>query len=194
MLQKFKFNITLSGATLSALLVVPEEDWLYCAGVGNSKVLLLQLDRSWQMSKLSPSEAEVSDPVQVQELTVKHSPQDIREVTRIKKAGGDVRPSKVSMATMRNGEFKVPKDRIYLAGKDQPGLNLTRTIGDELAHDIGVTAEPGTIEQLYDSRYRGHKARETLIPVRRCRRHRGLLEPHLAQVSEARSQGLTTQP
>lgn len=63
MLQKFKFNITLSGATLSALLVDPEEDWIYCAGVGNSKVLLLQLDRSWQMSKFSPSENEVSDPV-----------------------------------------------------------------------------------------------------------------------------------
>lgn len=118
MLQKFKFNISLSGATLSALLVDPEEDWLYCAGVGNSKVLLLQLDRSWQQSKLNPSEAEASDPVQVQELTVKHSPQDQREVNRIKKAGGDVRPSRATMATMRGGEFKVPKDRIYLPGKD----------------------------------------------------------------------------
>jgi len=63
MLQKFKFNISLSGATLSALLVDPEEDWIYCAGVGNSKVLLLQLDRSWQVSKLSETEA--TDPIQV---------------------------------------------------------------------------------------------------------------------------------
>lgn len=137
MLQKFKFNIAQSGAALSAVLV--DEDWLFCAGVGNAKVVLLQLDRAWQAKK----EAEV-DPVQVQELTVRHWPQDPREAQRVKKAGGEVRPGRAAVPKSRaDGTFQMPQDRVWLPGKEQPGLAITRSIGDELAHQIGVIAEPG---------------------------------------------------
>jgi hypothetical protein len=36
-----------------------------------------------------------------------------------------------------------------MKGKDYPGLALSRSIGDQIAHNIGVSAVPGKILILY---------------------------------------------
>lgn len=35
-----------------------------------------------------------------------------------------------------------PKPRVYVRGRQYPGLSMTRSLGDLLAHHIGVTSEP----------------------------------------------------
>jgi len=34
------------------------------------------------------------------------------------------------------------KPRVYVRGRTYPGLSMTRSLGDLLAHHIGVTSEP----------------------------------------------------
>jgi len=37
---------------------------------------------------------------------------------------------------------------VWMKGKDYPGLALSRSIGDQIAHNIGVISEPGKLKML----------------------------------------------
>jgi len=63
------------------------------------------------------------------ELSIDHDPDLPGEVERINKAGG------------RIGVFSGVK-RVCLKHEDIPGLAMTRSYGDDLAHSIGVSSEP----------------------------------------------------
>lgn len=65
-------------------------------------------------------------------LTTDHLPSVPKENKRIYKFGGEVRPITIG------GQV-----RVWARGKDFPGVLFTRSIGDHLAHTIGVTHEPG---------------------------------------------------
>lgn len=63
-------------------------------------------------------------------------------MARIKKAGGAVKPLRSKI----NGKFIGP-DRVWLSDSvNVPGLAMSRSIGDYLAHTAGVTAEPEVTE------------------------------------------------
>ena len=56
---------------------------------------------------------------------------------RIVNAGGRVQPLKSQI----NGKFCGP-NRVWLAKEDVPGLAMSRSLGDYVAHSVGVIAEP----------------------------------------------------
>ena len=69
-----------------------------------------------------------------QELEIVHSPENENELNRIYANKGEV---KTSMSL--SGD---KKPRVYVRGRMYPGLSITRSLGDLLAHQIGVTSEP----------------------------------------------------
>ena len=63
-----------------------------------------------------------------------HTANNHRELMRIYKNRGEVRTG----ATLSGDK----KPRVYVRGRTFPGLSVTRSLGDLLAHHIGVTSEP----------------------------------------------------
>lgn len=82
-------------------------------------------------------------------LTTEHKPENPKEHKRINRHGGDVRPSKKAQLLSRSKSSERPsfnrqgRLRVFAKGKDAPGLAISRSIGDQYAHSIGVTSEPG---------------------------------------------------
>lgn len=72
-----------------------------------------------------------------------------KEVRRILKHCGEIRPNAISKSPRgasserslggNNGAL----NRVWMKGKDYPGLAISRSVGDQIAHNIGVSAEPG---------------------------------------------------
>ncbi|TNV83009.1 hypothetical protein FGO68_gene13609 [Halteria grandinella] len=143
------FNNQLSGATLTVVLITDEYQ-LYTANVGDSQCLLISYDlKKKEEVKLQKEMGEDCDiPVYgMQHLTVDHKPCNPKELKRIMRAGGEVKHSKKQrLATQRSQSTerkkKMARMRVWLQGKDYPGLAISRSIGDTMAHTVGVTAEP----------------------------------------------------
>ena len=70
-------------------------------------------------------------------LSEDHKPSLPQEKSRVLASNGRVEP-----ITGPLGQFLGP-DRVWMKDEDTPGLAMSRSIGDRLAHSIGVTAEPG---------------------------------------------------
>ena len=63
-----------------------------------------------------------------------HTPSDDNELARIYQKRGEVKTG----MTLSGDK----KPRIYVRGRTYPGLSTSRSLGDLLAHHIGVTSEP----------------------------------------------------
>ena len=109
-----QFDIALSGT--SATLVIQTAKKCYIAWVGDSQAVLGRKDRKAAAVKLTEPE---------------HTPIDQNEKIRIYNHRGEVR-------TLTHDK----KTRIYVRARMYPGLSTSRSLGDLLAHHIGVTSEP----------------------------------------------------
>lgn len=107
---------SLSGTTCCAILF--KGPTLYAANVGDSRAILVT-ERA------------------VTALTVDQKPEDFMERKRILESGGSVHRSKNSTT----GVFRGP-ERVWLPKQKVPGLAMSRSIGDYMAHTVGVSADP----------------------------------------------------
>lgn len=64
-----------------------------------------------------------------------HTPKNMEEKIRIYNSTGEVRESAIDK-----------KRRIYVRARMYPGLSISRSLGDALAHEIGVVSTPDIIE------------------------------------------------
>jgi len=64
--------------------------------------------------------------------TADHKPQDDAERRRITSSGGNV--AQIIAGTPH---------RVFVRGRDSPGLAMSRAVGDLVAHTVGVIHEPG---------------------------------------------------
>eukprot|EP00736_Rhodelphis_marinus_P002152 Rmarinus@m.4524 len=76
----------------------------------------------------------------VVDLTLDHSLKSTGEVKRIEASGGEVKRS-VDVKGREIGPL-----RVWIQGKREPGLAMSRSIGDTKAHSVGVTAEADITE------------------------------------------------
>jgi len=113
-----------SGTTLT--LAVVRGTVLTVANVGDSRAVAgVQL----RTPKKGGSASAASGPFHVLQLTEDHKPELVEEKKRIVSSGGRV--------DMVNG-----CGRVYLATEDVPGLAMSRSLGDYVAHDAGVSSTP----------------------------------------------------
>ena len=109
----------LSGTTASLVLLTRQ--YMCTAGVGDSKGVLVCSNEN----RLSP--------IVLQEV---HNLASTSVKERIEKAGGRVEPMSNNV-----GKYVGPP-RVWLKDSNSPGLVMSRSLGDTVAHGIGVTAEP----------------------------------------------------
>jgi len=115
------FDTQRSGTT--ATMVLQRKDDLYVAHVGDSRAILARRRSSRGLVG--------KDVFYAEDLTEDHKPELERERERIEASGGDV--------------LKVEGDiphRVYKKGCSQPGLAMSRSIGDEMAASVGVSCIP----------------------------------------------------
>ena len=121
-----RVDSTFSGSTCVSLFYCPEK--IICANVGDSRCVLGKFDgNNWKSKNLSRDQ--------------KPSEQD--EYNRIINSGGRVESFKDE-----NGNFIGP-ERVWLKDEDVPGLAMSRSFGDEVAHTVGVITEPEINEYFF---------------------------------------------
>ena len=126
MTEDDRVDSSFSGSTCVSLFYTPEK--LICANVGDSRCVVGKFDgKNWKSKNLSRDQ--------------KPSEQD--EYERIINAGGRIESFKDE-----NGNFIGP-ERVWLKDEDVPGLAMSRSFGDEIAHTVGVITEPEINEYLF---------------------------------------------
>ena len=116
-------DCSFSGSTCISLLYTPKK--VFCINLGDSRCIIGKYDgKNWESKNLSND----------------HKPDSVVEKERIIKSGGIVRPM-----IDEGGEFIGPQ-RVWVKDSNLPGLAMSRSFGDEVAHQIGVSCEPEIIE------------------------------------------------
>lgn len=111
-----------SGTTM--IVAIVRKCTLYIANLGDSKALL----GSQGLGKLVPSM-----------VTNDHKPDDPVERRRIEEAGGIVKSYREE-----DGSYSGPA-RVWNKNETEPGLATSRSLGDLLAHKLGVSYSPGIV-------------------------------------------------
>ena len=116
-------DCTYSGTTCSSLIFSSEK--IISINVGDSRCVLGKC---------------INDKWSALNLTRDHKPTEEEEKKRIIDKGGRIEPYKDD-----SGEAVGP-ERVWLKGEDLPGLAMSRSFGDDVAHTIGVTSKPEIME------------------------------------------------
>jgi len=114
---------TFSGTTCSSLIFCSTK--IISANVGDSRCVVGKFDgKNWKAKN----------------LTRDHKPNEEDEKKRIIEKGGRIESYKDE-----EGEFVGP-ERVWLKTEDVPGLAMSRSFGDDVAHTVGVTSQPEIFE------------------------------------------------
>ena len=121
-----RINTYLSGSTCSSILFTPRK--IISINVGDSRCVLGKLKGNKWISR---------------DLSRDHKPSEKDEKDRILSNDGRVEKYRNEF-----GNYNGPL-RVWLKYEDTPGLAMTRSFGDELAHKIGVIVEPEIKEYVF---------------------------------------------
>ena len=117
-----------SGTTL--VIAVIRNDEITVANIGDSKAIL-----GYRM-KLTTDPNESNYGFIVQPLSASHKPDSPEEKSRITANGGRV------MVVVDYQGIPCGPARVYLKRENIPGLAMSRSLGDDAVHDVGVSSEP----------------------------------------------------
>ena len=121
--RETNIDTTFSGSTCVSLIFTPSK--LICANVGDSRCIIGKFDeKNWLPESLS----------------FDHKPDNKLEKERILNNRGRIEPY-----TDDNGEYYGPY-RVWLKNGNVPGLAMSRSFGDMVAHSVGVITDPDIIE------------------------------------------------
>lgn len=110
-----------SGSTFCSLVL--DRNVVFCANAGDSRAVKYSIDASFKR-------------MEVQALSTDHKPSDSFEKQRIRAMNGRVK-------ALRDQHGKdVGPERVWLMEQDSPGLAMSRSLGDEIAHSVGVSENP----------------------------------------------------
>ena len=130
-LKTMQFDIRESGCT--CCLVIHIGKHIICANTGDSRAIVAY-------DQVNDINSKNLDFLTVMPLSIDNKPELTEEISRILMAGGVV-------AKLKNdfGE-EVGPYRVWVKGKDYPGLAMSRSIGDLFAKSVGVIPDPTILE------------------------------------------------
>lgn len=115
-----------SGSTCCSIIYTPKK--IISINVGDSRCVVGKFDgKNWKAKNLSRD----------------HKPSEEDEFERIIKSGGRVESYK-----NEDGD-PIGPERVWIKDEDFPGLAMSRSFGDEIAHSAGVIAEPEISEYYF---------------------------------------------
>ena len=115
-----KLDSNMSGTTVVSIVLTPNN--IICVNLGDSRAALFKYDNGIYYCK---------------NLSRDHKPAEADESRRINLMGG-----RIKRCYDEDHKRFVGPDRVWMKNKDEPGLAMTRSLGDKIAHNIGVTDEP----------------------------------------------------
>ena len=130
-LRTMEFDISESGCT--CCLIIHIGTHIICANTGDSRAIVVY-------DKATDSNSKILNSLESVPLSMDYKPDHPEEMERIISAGGVVEQMKDN-----TGELAGPY-RVWLKGKDYPGLAMSRSLGDLKAKSVGVIADPGILE------------------------------------------------
>ena len=129
--ENTKIDISLSGTTCTSVIISPEK--IICANIGDSRAILARYENG---------------TYNVINLSRDHKLTEPDEMKRIINNGGVIK----QYYNDKNKEYIGPK-RVFLNNIEIPGLPMSRSIGDSIAHNIGVISEP----EIFKFNYKGNE-------------------------------------
>ena len=129
--ENTKIDISLSGTTCTSVIISPEK--IICANIGDSRAILARYENG---------------TYNVINLSRDHKLTEPDEMKRIINNGGVIK----QYYHDKNKEYIGPK-RVFLNNIEIPGLPMSRSIGDSIAHNIGVISEP----EIFKFNYKGNE-------------------------------------
>lgn len=123
-LLKQKYDVQLSGSTCVAVLF--DRNSIFCGNAGDSRAVLYSINRNQGNSSKGAT-------CGITPLSEDHKPCMPVEKKRVLSVGGRVDTIKGNM-----GQNLGPM-RVWLMEQDAPGLAMSRSIGDYVAHSVGVS-------------------------------------------------------
>ena len=130
-LKNFEFDTMESGST--CCLVIHIGKHIICANTGDSRAIVV-----YDIS--NDSNPKNIDYLSTIQLSIDYKPELPEETNRIILAGGVVEQMKDEFG-VGIGPF-----RVWIRGKDYPGLAMSRSIGDQNGKKVGVIPDPGIME------------------------------------------------
>lgn len=122
------FDVNFSGSTCLILFQIGK--FLICSNVGDSRAIMIKENN------------------EIVELSKDQKPENYNEKIRIEKMGGIISQCN---DLYDDGKIGGPF-RIWVKGHDYPGIAMSRSIGDKIAHDIGVISEPEILSFKIDDK------------------------------------------
>ena len=119
------FDFILSGTTCN--IIFQFNNHLICFSVGDSRGILIYENGQYKGQDILP-------------LSTDHKPDLPGEIDRIRLCGGEVQ----SLKDMYGN--KLGPSRVFKLGSEYPGLAMSRSLGDLLAKEVGVSPVPQIIE------------------------------------------------
>ena len=119
------FDFTLSGTTCN--IIFQFNNHLICFSVGDSRSILIYENGQYKGQDILP-------------LSTDHKPDLPGEIDRIRLCGGEVQSLKDIYGN------KLGPSRVFKLGSEYPGLAMSRSLGDLLAKEVGVSPVPQIIE------------------------------------------------
>lgn len=129
LLSNFRIDTEFSGTTLSMAII--RGNRITGVNIGDSRVII------------GKDAGDGSGKIVAEEFTHDHKPDTPKEKERILKAGGRV------FAVEYDDGIDGPP-RVWLGHMDVPGLAMSRSLGDGVAHTAGVSSEPEFTERDLD--------------------------------------------
>ena len=114
-----QIDTTFSGSTCVTTIITPSR--IICANTGDSRAVLGKFQNGLWIS---------------QNLSRDHKPSEEDEMKRILSNGGRIQPYK------DENNNPIGPERVWVLDDDVPGLAMSRSFGDEVAHDVGVISIP----------------------------------------------------
>ena len=130
-LRNMEFDVSESGCT--CCLIIHLGNHIICANTGDSRAILVY-DQANEINSKN------LDYLGIVPLSIDYKPELPEEASRIILAGGEVEQMKDEY-----GEGSGPY-RVWVRGKDYPGLAMSRSIGDLKGKTVGVIPDPGIME------------------------------------------------
>ncbi len=123
-----KLDSSMSGTTVVSIILTPNN--IECINLGDSRAALFKYDNGIYYCK---------------NLSRDHKPAEADESRRIDLMGG-----RIKRCYDEDHKRFVGPERVWMKNKDEPGLAMTRSLGDKIAHNIGVSDEPEFKTFTYD--------------------------------------------
>ena len=120
LINNTKIDCSLSGTTCTSLII--SLDKIICSNIGNTRAILARYENGYYNAI---------------ELNRDHKPTESDEIKRIISQGGIIKQNYDKVKKINYGP-----EKIFLKNSDIPGLTMSRSFGDNLAHTIGVINIP----------------------------------------------------